>query len=281
MSIADFSAETELPGDDVSQEQIERLCHRYYWATSLCAGKEVIEAGCGSGQGLGYLLARSRNLWAGDYSLTNLEMARAYYGTRIIPTQFDAQAMPFSNGFADTVILFEALYYLASAERFVMECRRVLRPGGKVLIATANKDLFDFNPSPHSRRYYGVVELGELFSPHGFDVEFFGYCPFAGVCFRQRALRGLKKLAVQLGFMPQTKSAKKLFRRLVFGKLVKMPSEVREGMSTYTKPTPLALGVPDKEHKVIYCAATLRPSYLAEMRSVSLARPPERAGLAC
>ncbi|MCD6265910.1 MAG: BrnT family toxin [Deltaproteobacteria bacterium] len=30
-----------------------------------------------------------------------------------------------------------------------MDCVRVLRPGGKVLIATANKDLYDFNPSPH------------------------------------------------------------------------------------------------------------------------------------
>jgi SAM-dependent methyltransferase len=260
MSIADFSAETEVPGDDVSREQIERLCHRYYWATSLCAGKDVIEAGCGSGQGLGYLLERSKTLRAGDYSLANLEMARAHYGRRIMPTWFDAQSLPFSNGVADAVILFEALYYLPSAEQFVMECKRVLRPGGKVLIATANKDLIDFNPSPHSRRYYGVVELGELFVPHGFDIEFFGYCAFAGVGFRQRALRRLKKLAVQLGLMPRTKSGKKIFRRLVFGNLVKMPSEVREGMSTYTEPTPLTQGVPDREHKVIYCAATLRPS---------------------
>jgi len=38
------------------------------------------------------------------------------------------------------IILFEAIYYIPDAEKFVEECARVLRLGGKVLIATANKD---------------------------------------------------------------------------------------------------------------------------------------------
>ena len=57
------------------------------------------------------------------------------------------------------------------AEKFVNECKRVLRHGGKVLVATANKDLYDFNPSPHSCKYYGVMELNELFARHGFEEE--------------------------------------------------------------------------------------------------------------
>jgi len=44
----------------------------------------------------------------------------------------------------------------------------------RLLIATAKKDLYDFNPSPHSYEYYGVVELNDLFARHGFEAEFFG-----------------------------------------------------------------------------------------------------------
>ena len=33
---------TELSGDEVSQEQVERLCHRYYWAGELRRGKVPI-----------------------------------------------------------------------------------------------------------------------------------------------------------------------------------------------------------------------------------------------
>ena len=58
--------------------------------------------------------------------------------------QFDAQDMPFEDKSKDVIIMFEAIYYIPDAERFVRECERVLPSGGKVLIATANKDLYDF-----------------------------------------------------------------------------------------------------------------------------------------
>jgi SAM-dependent methyltransferase len=101
--------------------------------------------------------------------------------------------MPFDDKSKDVIILFEAIYYLPNVEEFIKECIRVLRPGGCVLIATANKDLYDFNPSPHSHTYYGVVELNELISSHGFKTEFFGDTPVERVPLRQRIFRPIKK----------------------------------------------------------------------------------------
>ena len=46
-------------------------------------------------------------------------------------------------------------------------------------------------------------------------------------------------------------------KRLVFGRLVPMPSEVEGGLARYAPPTPLPIDRPDRVHKVIYCAATL------------------------
>ena len=166
----DYVSVTEISGDEVTQEQIDRMCNRYYWAGEYCAGKDVVEVACGTGQGLGYLDGISRSLEAGDYSDEILSIARRHYGDRIILRQFDAQDMPFEDRSKDVIIIFEALYYIPDADRFVKECARVLRPGGKVLVANANKDLFDSNPSPHSHKYYGFVELNDLFARHGFEM---------------------------------------------------------------------------------------------------------------
>jgi len=166
----DYLSVTELSGSYVSQEQIDRICNRYYWAGKYCYNKDVLEVACGTGQGLGYLLKITKTLYAGDYSEKILKIAQKHYGNRIALKQFDAQKLPYKNNSMDVIILFEAIYYLSSAEKYIIECRRVLRDGGKVLIATANKDLYDFNPSPHSYKYYGVVELKELFTKQGFKV---------------------------------------------------------------------------------------------------------------
>ena len=78
----DYSTITELAGDDISQEQLERLCHRYYWASAYCVGKDVVEAACGTGPGLGYLATSARSLRAGDFTPDILAIAQRHYGTR-------------------------------------------------------------------------------------------------------------------------------------------------------------------------------------------------------
>lgn len=255
MSEPDFLSVTELAGDEVSQEQVERICHRYYWAGQYCQGKNVLEVACGTGQGVGYLAGLANSVQAGDYSAPMLEIARNHYGDRFEFIQFDAQAMPFDDNSIDVVIIFEASYYLPQPEKFVQECARVLRPEGMVLLATANKDLFDFNPSPFSYSYHGTVELQKLFAEAGFSVECFGYMPVDELTLKQKILRPIKKFAVEMGLIPKTMAGKKLLKKLVFGGLVKMPAEIACDMFAYQAPTRLDTSAADTKHKVIYCAA--------------------------
>lgn len=261
----EFSEVTELAGTEISVEQLDRMSHRYHWASPYCRGKDVVEVGCGSGQGLGLLSSVSRSLEAGDFSAKILSVPRAHYGTRVRLDEFDAQALPYGDASKDVVILFEAIYYVPDAARFVSECRRVLRPGGRVLIATANKDLTDFNPSPLSHRYYGTVELAELFRSVGFEVALYGYLASSAVSWRQRVLRPIKKLAVASGLMPKTMRGKRLLKRLVFGELVAMPAELPPRLEPTETPVPLATDQPDHVHKVIYCCATLMAAHSATM----------------
>ena len=255
--MTDFVDVSELAGDRVSAEQVERLCHRYYWAGEHCRGRDVLEAAIGSGAGLGYLAGIARSLRGGDFSAPILERVRRHYGDRIALERFDAQAMPFEDASFDVVILFEALYFLPSAERFADECRRVLRPGGEVLVATANPDLYDFNPAPHASRYLGVPGLADLFDRRGFEARIYGHLRADGASARQRLLRPVKKAAVAMNLMPRTMAGKALLKRIVFGRMLEMPAEIAPGMARYAPPVALAADAPDRTHKVLYCRASI------------------------
>lgn len=170
-----FSSVTELAGDEISNEQLLRMHHRYSWALPYCKNKSVVELACGTGPGLGMLAKVSKDLAASDYDSEILNLAKKHYDGNVQLEVVDATDMPYANKSKDVIIIFEALYYLPNVGKFIEECTRVLKPGGTVLIATANKDLVDFNPSPHSFSYYGVLELENIFDNYGFDCEFFGF----------------------------------------------------------------------------------------------------------
>lgn len=260
VSAVNFVEVTELAGDEVSDEQVQRVCARYSWALSYVShNSDVLEIACGTGPGLGLLKSAARSLVAGDISDAILERARTHYGNRVDIRVMNAESLPFADHSLDVIIIFEALYYVPDAVRFARECARVLRPGGVVLVSNANKDLFDFNPSPHSHCYHGVVELGRLFGAHGFETHFWGDLPLATVSWRQKLLRPIKRTVVSLGLMPRSMAGKRLLKRLVFGEMRAFPAEITTDMVA-TSPTlrPLPAGQPDSGHKVILCAATLK-----------------------
>lgn len=248
---------TEVAGEEISQEQVDRMVNRYAWAGAYCKGRDVLEVACGTGQGLGYLAKLSRSLQAGDVSPELVGLANNIYKTTIPIVEMDAHRLPFEGHTLDLIILFEALYYLSSPEVFVQECARVLRPGGMVLIATANKDLYDFNPSPHSNQYFGGIDLPTLFSPFGFSVRIFGDTPLERVSLRQKLLRPIKRLAVRFNLIPTTMVGKRLLKRLVFGRMVPMPGQLEIPESFDYLPIELPVGQADYKHKVLLCEATL------------------------
>jgi len=248
---------TEIAGEEVSQEQIDRMVNRYAWAGSYCKGKDVLEVACGTGQGLGYLSKLSRTLQAGDVSPELVGIAKSIYQDSITIVELDAHKLPYNDASIDVILLFEALYYLSSPELFVQECARVLRSSGQVLIATANRDLYDFNPSLHTYRYYSASDLPELFLPAGFKVRIFGDTPLEQVSLRQKLLRPLKRLAVRFNIIPKTMGGKRLLKRLVFGRMVPMPAQLEIPGDLIYHATAVVAGQPDHKHKVLFCEATL------------------------
>jgi len=252
-----YVPELEWADEEVSQEQIQRLCNRYYWAEEYSRDKDVVELACGTGQSAGYLNEIAKDYVAGDISDEVLNIAKDYYKDRINFIEVDAHKLPFDNNSKDVIILFEAIYYLKGVDEFLIECKRVLKKNGKLLIVTANKDLADFHPSKHAVKYYGIIELRELFIKHGFDAEFFGDTPFSGVSLKQKVLRPIKKIVVGLNLLPKSNAGKKILKKLVFGNLVNMPREITGDMVEVIQPAKLSSDKKDTEHKVLFSAATV------------------------
>ncbi|HOM17804.1 MAG TPA: hypothetical protein PLQ00_10775, partial [Thermoguttaceae bacterium] len=59
---ADYTGVTELPGNLAHKEQLSILMTRYHWAAQYARDREVLEAACGAGQGLGYLRRTARRV---------------------------------------------------------------------------------------------------------------------------------------------------------------------------------------------------------------------------
>ena len=255
---AEFVDITEIEGQPISQEQLMRTCHRYYWAAQYCVGKDVLEVACGAGQGLGLLKPRARSIVAGDISPEVLETAKRTYGDSIPLEIFGAEDLPFPAKSIDVILMFEALYYVRDTTEFFAEARRVLRPGGELLIVTANKDLYDFTPSPYSKRYLGVCELRQELSASGFESDFWGLIDTRTVSVRQRILRPVKGIVTKFGLMPKTMSGKTWMKKLFFGKMAVMPADIIDAPFDYQEPTPIPATFADTIHKVIYCNASLR-----------------------
>jgi SAM-dependent methyltransferase len=156
------------------------------------------------------------------------------------------------------VVLFEALYYLGSPERFFAECRRVLRPGGAVVISSVNREWADFNPSPYSTRYFSAEELREMLVRERFSPEIYGAFGVASGGARDRVVSALKRTAVSLHLIPRTMKGKEWLKRVFLGKLSPLPAEVTGDMCTLEPLTPLPEHAVVTDFKMLYAVGKRR-----------------------
>jgi SAM-dependent methyltransferase len=224
----DFASVTEQPWQGATRTQMSMLRTRYGWAAEHAIQKDVLEVACGAGLGLGWLAQQAYQVEAGDIEQENCRIAReTYRGQANIRVQrMDALELPFEDDFFDVALLFEALYYLADVPRFLTEARRVLRPGGRLLISMVNSECEGFHASPWHTRYWTAAELLEALARAGFAAE-------VAVAFPQTSgLRNrLKILAANCGCMPRTMRGKAVWKRIFYGRLERIPARLERAGS--------------------------------------------------
>lgn len=109
---------------------------------SLSAGAVVIELGCGTGNHIRALATQLPQFqYEGfDQSLGMLREAQLQ-PSKVIFRQGDAQLFwPYSDHYADIVFNVDVIHYIQDLPAFFREAARVLKPGGRLLIATDSEE---------------------------------------------------------------------------------------------------------------------------------------------
>jgi SAM-dependent methyltransferase len=107
-------------------------------AERLPAGGDVLEVGAGTGALWSRVDRRGMRLTLTDFSPAMCARLREVDGAAV--RQCDATGLPFAAAAFDTVIANHMLYHLDDPEAAVREFARVLRPGGRVLVAVNGRD---------------------------------------------------------------------------------------------------------------------------------------------
>jgi ubiquinone/menaquinone biosynthesis C-methylase UbiE len=93
---------------------------------------DVAEVGCGTGHWLAQLCGQGRNVAGLDRSQEMLQRARAA-APRARLVRARAEQLPWETATFDRLFCVNALHHFDDAQAFLLEARRVLRPGGALM----------------------------------------------------------------------------------------------------------------------------------------------------
>jgi len=101
---------------------------------------KVLEIGCGEGYYTEQIGAITSNLIATDISQNYLDKARLRNPHSIIDyICCPAEKLPFNDNFFEKILMSEVIEHLIDWRQGIKEAKRVLKPGGKLIITTPNK----------------------------------------------------------------------------------------------------------------------------------------------
>jgi len=209
-----------LESNEVPYLEYQTRIGRYVFASQFVVGKSILDVACGTGYGSGYLARRGAKWVIGsDISPEAVSYAVRYYKDE--KTEFvlaDATRLPFSNNSFDAVVSFETIEHIKEYERFLSECRRVLKKEGVFICSTPNRG----SSSPilkkpvcqcHLKEFY-VAEFHHLLNTYFRQVQVFGQDYLstpAKIMWQSRSIASF-----MFNFIPKGRAVAVLLSRLIF-----------------------------------------------------------------
>jgi SAM-dependent methyltransferase len=117
--------------------------HRYCLVQPLARGLTVLDAACGEGYGSFLLAATAREVVGIDIAAQAVAHAQARYrAPNLRFVEGSCTALPLADGSIDLVVSFETIEHLAAQAQMLAEFRRVLAPGGVLVLSSPNKPVY-------------------------------------------------------------------------------------------------------------------------------------------
>jgi SAM-dependent methyltransferase len=162
MGKTDLNEPLKFTGERFTPERVREIWyehfHRYVFARELTGGLKVLDAACGEGYGTALLAAGASFVTGVDISATAVEHATARYPSdKLEFIVADCLRLPFDDGEYDCVISFETLEHLEDHQELMTEFRRVLKPGGFLLLSSPDKAVY--SDQQQNRNEFHLREL--------------------------------------------------------------------------------------------------------------------------
>lgn len=134
----DFTGERYVPerrGDIALEHR-----HRYLLACTYANGKDVLDIACGEGYGSSMLAGVAKSVIGVDIAEEAIAHASTQYAAfNLAFRQGNAAEIPLEDASVDLVVSFETIEHHDRHEDMLREIKRVLRPGGLLLISSPDK----------------------------------------------------------------------------------------------------------------------------------------------
>lgn len=170
----EFTGERIVPGE-TAEVLFRQHEERYVFAAQYVFGKDVLDIACGTGVGTSYLReVGARRVWGLDIDRDAVAFARARYANCEF-AQSDATDMCLPDSSVDVVVSFETLEHLKDHRKFMMECRRVLKPGAVLICSTPNQTVSRWGKAnPYHLRELTTSEFSQLLVSMFSEVQLYG-----------------------------------------------------------------------------------------------------------
>jgi ubiquinone/menaquinone biosynthesis C-methylase UbiE len=152
--------------------------HRYLMACDLAAGKDVLDIACGEGYGTAMLARKARKVYGVDISNETVSHASAKYNAPNISfTVGSCDSIPLPDHSIDIVVSFETIEHHDKHVEMMLEIKRVLRPGGVVIISSPDKQVYSLDANytnPFHVKELFADEFERLLADHFKNIRSFG-----------------------------------------------------------------------------------------------------------
>ncbi len=148
-----------LETHEQGEGMIEHL-HRYAIAMEKCRGKSVLDIASGEGYGSSLLATTALKVTGVDIDAETVRAANEKYTIKNNKLEFlqgSADHIPFATGIFDIVVSFETIEHHDKHQEMMAEIKRVLKPGGLLIISSPDK-LF-YSDKPGTKNPFHIKEL--------------------------------------------------------------------------------------------------------------------------
>lgn len=173
MNTPNLQTAERISATDASDNFVfQRSLLAYLKAAELVGGR-VLEIGTGSGYGIDVIAGKAEEFMTIDKFDNHVDLG-GKPNVRFLQMSFPQMAAEkLQTDYFDYVISFQVVEHVKEDDWFIREIKRVLKPGGKLIIATPNIRM-SLTRNPWHVREYTPEQLTDLLARHFTDVEAMG-----------------------------------------------------------------------------------------------------------